>query len=112
MPEINTLFAQNVGTVAMLLLVAATIVIRQRHFTAHGKDALLVVALFVLFAAGTRWVSLNQPEWVSGEHNRLLNGLAAIVCAVIQVTTLFEAELEIHARKMRERGIDLLEVLK
>ena len=109
--EIPLLLAINIGRTAMLALCGATVIIRQRHFNKHGKEALAVVILFVAVAAMLRWVATNEPEWLSTDWQRVCNSLLAIGCAAKQWLTVLEAEVEERAKRMQEQGKDLLEAM-
>ena len=110
--EIPLLLAINIGTTAMLALCGATVIIRQRHFNKHGKEALAVLILFVTATATLRWVATNEPSMLSTDWQRVCNSLLAIGCASKQWLSLLEAEIEERARKLQEQGRDLLEVMR
>lgn len=109
--NIPFLLAINLGTVAMLVLAAATMFIRQRHFNEHGRDAILVAIAFITAAATLRFLSTTFPEVITTDINRLANGWFALVCAARQVALLTEAEFERKARELQAAGHYLLEGL-
>ena len=106
--DIPLQLALNMGTTAMFLLVALSIAIRQRHFNTHGKEAFAVVLLFVFVTATLRWIAVNHADWLPVDYQRLANGYIAIVCASIQGTIAYQAEVELKMRKMRDAGKELL----
>ena len=110
--EIPLLLAINIGTTAMLALCGATVIIRQRHFNKHGKEALLVLVLFVIATASLRWIATNEPQILSTDWQRVCNSLLAIGCAAKQWLTVLEAEVEERAKKLVAQGKDLLEVMR
>lgn len=108
--SIPVLLALNLGTGAMVALIFATIVLRARHFSKHGKEALAVVVLFIAVAAFLRAVAVNFPDFLSDDWNRLINGWVAVGCAVRQISLLVEAEMENHLAKLSR--LDLKEMMK
>lgn len=108
--SVPLVLALNLGTGGMVLLIFATIVLRARHFSRHGKEALGVTVLFITCAAILRFVAVNFPEILHADWNRLINGWVAIGCAVRQLSLLIEAETEIHMAKLSR--LDLKEMMK
>lgn len=106
--NIPLLLALNIGTSAMLMLAIMGIVVRQRHFNTHGKEAMMVFTIFVLAAAMLRWLATNEPELLPTEWQRIFNGWIAIACASIMGIILYQAEVELHAKKLRSEGKRIL----
>ena len=103
--DVPLMLALNIGTAAMLLLGVATVIIRSRHFSAHGKEAMAVCVLFIIGAALLRWLATNHPDLLPTDWQRVLNSVLAIWCATVQWITVMEAELEMRARRIY-RGVE------
>lgn len=92
---------QDIGTVAILLLVACSLIIRARHFCTYGKEALFVVLVYVLEGATLRICSTH--ELLEPEAARTINGYFAGALFVIQLSNLWLGELTL--RKTREESL-------
>lgn len=96
----STIIVQDIGTTAILLLVAISIVIRARYFCTYGKEAFGVVIGFVLCVAPFRYAASH--DWISADMARMINGYLAVVFAIIQASLVYSAELTHRAKKRRE----------
>ena len=88
---------QDLGTAALLLFCALTLIIRARHFCSYGKEALFLIVLYVLGTAPLRIATSHGT--VDPESARAVSGYFAICCLAIQATNVWLGELTYRKAK-------------
>lgn len=81
---------QDIGTVAILALCALTILIRARYFCRYGKEAMLVVLLYILTTVPLRITTVHGG--LEPEYARVIAGYFAIVCVCVQFSVMVLGE--------------------
>lgn len=91
------LLLQDLGTVSLLLFIAATILIRARYFCRYGREALGVVIAYLLATAIERilFVHLN----IGPPQSREISGVVAGSFGLIQVSNVWMAEQVLRQSK-------------
>lgn len=92
----NTL-GQDVGTAAILLLCALTIIIRARYFCRYGKEAILIVLFYVLSTVPLRIATTHLT--LEPELARVVSGYFAIVCLCVQASVMVLGEATLREEK-------------
>lgn len=82
---------QDIGTAAVLLLCALTLIIRARYFCTYGKEALYVTVFYILVGTVLRIASTH--ELITPLAARSISGYFGIVCLVLQVGNVWLGEL-------------------
>jgi len=89
---------QLIGTLALtgLGLLSIRVGHSAERFSRYGRETLVALGVFLLFAAGVR--ILDLLDYLSPEWARVANGLGAVVCLAIvaQLAVLTRIEHRLH----------------